>query len=218
MKSMGLSIDQVNVFDTNGISIFSRIIKKDQSEIDHMLLSAFFSAIRQFAQNMIRGAEIDGIKIGSMLLNFKLLSFDEGVELIFMMVSRGYSESMANDIADDISENFAINLDQYLQNRKMTLTQFLSNINTHAHDFSNYYGPLCEENVKQSILRDSVSVNFMLQIPTDLMFFLYNVILSKPSLIKLYERGTIDLLVETIKDFVLSDQFKEAVKKKAALD
>ena len=206
----GLSISQVIVFDVNGISIFSKSFR--ESNIDHALLSAFFSAIRQFSASMVRG-EIEGIKIGNIHLNFKLLPIGSD-NLIFLMVSNGYSSNDADRIADKFAENFAIEFEQFLESRSITFSNFEANPNRYMEGFRKYYSPICDEVVREVTQIDTISLDIPVKVDRDVLKFLYDIILLNPSLAKLYEHGSTDLLIEIIQTYVHSDRFRKDIEEK----
>ncbi|NMC04003.1 MAG: hypothetical protein GYA24_02265 [Candidatus Lokiarchaeota archaeon] len=210
MAEIGLSIDQVVVFDANGISIFLKQFK--ESQLDQNLLAAFFSAIRQFASHMMQG-EIQGIKIGNVLLNFKILPF-ENENFVFLMVSSGFSETWASEIADKLAENFAIHLENYLVENKIDFTDFRAKMHVYTPSFMTYYTPLCEELVKDVNKLDTISLDLPIKVPSTLLMFIYDFIAARPDLQKTYENGGMDILVEAIQNYVFSDRVKRDVAQK----
>jgi hypothetical protein len=210
MSEIGLSIDQISVFDANGISIFLKQFKETQ--LDQNLLSAFFSAIRQFASHMMEG-EIQGIKIGSILLNFKILPL-ENENFVFLMISTGFSEAWASEIADKMAENFAIHLENFLVENKIDFTDFRAKMHVYTPAFMTYYTPLCDELVKDVNKFDTLSLDLPIKVPSTLLMFIYDLLTAKPGLEKLYENGGIDVLVEAIQNYVFSDRVKRDVAQK----
>ncbi|MBN2151313.1 MAG: hypothetical protein JW839_07710 [Candidatus Lokiarchaeota archaeon] len=210
MSDIGLSIDQVVVFDTNGISVFIKEFK--QSQLDQNLLAAFFSAIRQFASHMMQG-EIQGIKIGNVLLNFKVIPIEDE-NFIFLMVSTGFSEAWASEIADKMAENFAIHLENYLVENKIDFTDFRAKMHVYSPAFMEYYTPLCEELVKDVNKFDTLSLDLPVKVPITLLMFIYDFLSAKPELEKAYEHGGMDVLLEAIQNYVFSDRVKKDVAQK----
>lgn len=207
MSEIGLSIEQVTVFDQNGISIFTQLFK--ESQIDQSLLAAFFSAIRQFGAHMMQG-EIQGIKIGNVMLNFKVIPV-ENENLVFLMMSTGFSEAWASEIADKISEDFAIKFENYLAEKKIDFTDFRAKMYEYQPDFSAYYSTLCEDMIKDVNKLDAVSLDLPIKIPSTLLVFIYDLLSSSPDKEKLYEHGSIDVLVENIQNYVFSDRIKKDI-------
>ncbi|MHA1793828.1 MAG: hypothetical protein ACTSVI_14385 [Promethearchaeota archaeon] len=209
MANIDISINQVIVYNINGITIFSKYFQ--ESEIDHSLLSAFFSAIRQFAATMVSG-EIEGIKIGKYNLNFKILPM-EPENFILVMISHGYSNNDADQIAEKIAEDFSINFENFLQDKNMTLLDFEKNPNLYIESLERYYSPLCEEIVKNVTSIESLSLEISVKVPHDILLLLYDVLALKPALSKIYQ-GTRDLLVEIIQTYLRSDEIKEDIEKR----
>lgn len=214
MTEIGLFIYQVIVFDTNGISIFSKSF--NEIELDHALLSAFFSAIRQFAANMITG-EVEGIKIGIFNLNFKVLPMEDDA-LVFVMISSGYSSNDADNIADRFAEHFAINFESFLQDRDATYENFKKNPNQFLNKLDRYYSPLCEEMKKKLISLEPVSLDLPIRVPRDILSLLYDIMRLNPQLGKIYQQGTIDILIESIQNYIHSSEFKNMLEAKYLRD
>ncbi|HME52733.1 MAG TPA: hypothetical protein VKM55_10985 [Candidatus Lokiarchaeia archaeon] len=207
MSEIGLSIEQVTVFDQNGISIFSQLFKENQ--MDQNLLAAFFSAIRQFGTHMLQG-EIQGIKIGNVMLDFKIIPV-ENESLVFLMISSGFSENWASEIADKIAENFAIQFENFLAEKNIDYSGFRSKMYDFQQDFFTYYSTLCEEMVKEVNKLDTVSLDLPIKVPSTLLMFIYDLLAVKPEKEKLYEHGAIDVLVENIQNYVFSDKIKKDI-------
>nr|MDO8111362.1 hypothetical protein [Candidatus Sigynarchaeota archaeon] len=210
MSDIGLSIDQITVFDANGISIFSKLFK--ETKLDQNLLAAFFSAIRQFAAHMMQG-EIQGIKIGSVMLNFKILPL-ESENFVFLMISSGFSESWASEIAEKISENYAIHFENFLAEKKLDFTDFRNKMHEYQPQFTEYYTPLCEEMVKDVNKFDTLSLDLPIKVPSTLLMFIYDLLAAKPELEKLYENGGIEVLLENIETYVFSEKIKRDIAQK----
>jgi len=210
VSDIGLSIDQVVVFDANGIALFIKQFK--ESKVDQNLLAAFFSAIRQFAAHMMQG-EIQGIKIGNVLLNFKIIPIEKE-NLVFLMVSTGFSEAGASDIADKMAEDFAIHLENYLVENKIDFTDFRMKMHVYSPAFMEYYTPFCEERVKDVNKFDTISLDLPIKVPITLLMFIYDFLSARPNLAKAYENGGIDILLEAIQNYVSSDRVKKDVAQK----
>lgn len=210
MSENGLLINQIIVFNANGITIFTKNFR--DSEIDSLLLSAFFSAIRQFAANM-SDEEIEGIKIGGTTLDFKILPM-ENIHYIFVMVSRGFGTSDSDQIADKFAESFAINFDTFLEERDITYAQFEKNPNKYLEAFDRYYSSMCDEILKDVTDVDSITLDMPIKVPRDNLKMLYDFLVANPSLESLYHQGTLDMLIETIHDYIHSAQFKKDIKAK----
>lgn len=210
--TVGLAIDQITVFDANGISVFSKNF--NEAPIDHSLLAAFFSAIRQFASHMIHG-EIQGIKIGSVMLNFKILPREqEGDNMIFMMLSTGFSESSSSEIAEGLSEEFAIKFEEFLQDHGITLHEFQNKIHKWLDEFSEFFMPVCENLVEDVMKFESISLDLPIKVPTGVLKALYDILSEKPLLNELYEHGPLDMIIEMLQNYIYSSKFKEDLEDK----
>ena len=207
MSEIGLSIEQITVFDQNGITIFMQLFK--ESQMDQNLLAAFFSAIRQFGVHMMQG-EIQGIKIGNAMLDFKMIPV-ENENLVFLMVSTGFSEAWASEIADKISENFAIQFENFLAEKNIDFTDFKSKMHEYQPEFNAFYSTLCEEMVKDVDKLDTVSLDLPIKVPSTLLMFIFDLLEASPEKKNLYEHGPIDVLVENIENYVFSDRIKKDI-------
>jgi hypothetical protein len=216
MSAIGISINQITVFDANGITIFTKNYK--QAALDHALVAAFFSAVRQFAANMMKG-EIQGIKIGSVMLNFKLLPHDqdEGNAFIFLMVSEGFSEASAAEIADNFAETFAIHFDEFLQEKGATFAEFQDSIYHYLNDFGVYFEPTCDEMVSKQQEFETISLDLPIKVPSSLLTQIYDILNKNPTLQSIYENGSIDVLVEFIQNYIYSSRIAEDIAKKYGL-
>lgn len=177
--------------------------------MDQNLLAAFFSAIRQFGTHMLQG-EIQGIKIGNVMLDFKIIPV-ENESLVFLMISSGFSENWASEIADKIAENFAIQFENFLAEKNIDYSGFRSKMYDFQQDFFTYYSTLCEEMVKEVNKLDTVSLDLPIKVPSTLLMFIYDLLAVKPEKEKLYEHGAIDVLVENIQNYVFSDKIKKDI-------
>lgn len=204
-KSMGMSIDQINVFDVNGLSIYSRIYKDVQ--VDQSLIAAFFSAIRQFAAHMMEG-EIQGIKIGTLLLNFKVIPV-ENDSVVFLMISSGFSESTASEIADKLSETFAISFENFMLESGISYDKFKHHNYEHVLEFSNAFTQACDELVDDLSSGLELSLDLPIKIPSTVLKHVYEILQKKPALNDLYDHGMLDLLIETIQNYVFSGRITE---------
>ncbi|MHA1716579.1 MAG: hypothetical protein ACTSXP_13130, partial [Promethearchaeota archaeon] len=162
---------------------------------------------------MIKG-EIEGIKIGHFLLNFKLLPI-EGSNLIFLVVSRGFSDASANHMAERLAEDFSINFENFLQQKNITLEEFQRKYNFYRRELTDFYSPLCEQAVNDLVHKqDAVFLDVTVRVPLDLLKYIYDLISKNPSLGKLYKNGSIDVIVENIQNYIYSHDFKEILNRK----
>jgi hypothetical protein len=210
MSDIGLSIEQVTVFDQNGINFFTKMFMETQ--MDQNLLSAFFSAIRQFGVHMLQG-EIQGIKIGNVMLDFKMIPV-ENENLVFLMISTGFSENWASEIADKIAENFAIHFENFLSEKHIDFTDFRAKMYEYQPEFFGYYASLCEEMVKDVDKLDTVSLDLPIKVSSTLLMFIYDLLDASPEKKALYEHGPIDVLMESIQNYVYSDKIKKDIAMK----
>ncbi|MHA1681834.1 MAG: hypothetical protein ACTSUE_12560 [Promethearchaeota archaeon] len=210
MSGKGLVINQIIVFDVNGISIFSKSFK--DVGIDHALLSAFFSAMRQFAQNIISG-EIEGVKIGRASLNFKLLPMEDDT-LMFVMISSGFSSTDADAISDKFAEDFAINFEVFLHEQKTTYFHFKKNPNKFLDALGRFYSPICDEVAKKITIDGSISVELPLKVPADTLSRIYDILTKNPSLDEMYPNGSLDVLTEIIQTYIHSERLLDDLERK----
>nr|MDO8119089.1 hypothetical protein [Candidatus Sigynarchaeota archaeon] len=211
MTKIGMAIDQINVFDVNGNTVFFRLYRED-TQVDQTLMSAFFSAVRQFAAHVMEG-EIQGIKIGAVMLNFKLLAL-ENDNLVFLVISNGFSESSASEITENLAEHFAIQLDNFIQEKGVTFTQFKDDINMYRDEFDAYFSPACDGLIQQTTAVDSVSLDLPVKVPNTLLKKIYDILLKNPALNDVYENGAIDIIVEALQNYIFSDRFLKDLKDK----
>ncbi len=211
MSAIGMAIDQINVFDVNGITVFFRLYTPD-TQVDQTLMSAFFSAVRQFAAHVMEG-EIQGIKIGSVMLNFKLLAFEEE-NLVFLVISNGFSETSASEITENLAEHFAIHLDHFIQEKSVTFTRFKDDINMYRDEFDAYFSPVCDGLIQQTTAVDTVSLDLPIKVPSPVLKTIYEILRKNPALNDVYENGAMDIIVEALQNYIFSEKLIKDLKEK----